>query len=182
MSVFTFSRLELPSIEYMMAGKKYERMKKTLLALLISQRVKVFDAEGGASGKWKALSPSTMEIRQEKLSGSDGNGAAALKGRGAGGSDIKILQDSGLLRSSFTGQAYGPAGTEGVALHEESIEGDEVSISTPVEYARIQNDGGTIKNGFGKGIEIVIPPRPFDEFSEEDKGQISELLEHYLNG
>lgn len=193
MSLFTFSTFQLPEVPNMVSGPKWERMKKSLVALLVSQRIKVFNAQGGASGKWKALSKSTRQVRQEKVNASNGKGLSRIrerkiKGRG----EIKILQDSGLLRSSFTGVPFGSSGSEGLSHHEETIDTNEVSISTNVAYARIQNDGGNIVRTSGhtqvdgkthfKASVITIPARPFDEFSEADKSDINELLELYLNG
>lgn len=191
MAIFYFSKLLLPDIENKIQGPGWEGFKKSVIALMIHQRIAVFDAEAGASGHWKPLSPATLEIREDKLPGVKSNNPvtrkrqierAKAKAAAKGMNAIKILQDKGLLRSSFTGVPFGSAGAQGAALHKEEIGEDEVAISTPVEYARIQNSGGVIKNGFGKGIRIIIPARPFDEFSEKDKEEINQLTEVYLNG
>lgn len=51
----------------------------------------------------------------------------------------------------------------------------EVGISTnDVPYAAIHNFGGVIKNGFGRGIQIIMPMRKYIMFQDED-------LEKYIN-
>jgi phage gpG-like protein len=174
---FEFSILQVPSIPDRMKGDGYERFKRTLLALLLSQRFQVFNDETSLEGPWAPLSGQHLVRRLGKV---------PAKRRDEPGA-VKILQDKGVLRQSFT-DAQGP----GNGYRIEETQGDEVRLATSVEYARIQNDGGTINwpgttRGFGRGItipahDITIPARPYDQFTDENVREINELTELYLNG
>lgn len=182
---FEFSDLKIPDVPDVFAkGDLYERFKRTLAAKLFGQRAEVFDKEGGASGPWQPLAKSTLARRQGKIKASKRR-QQALKRKGMGG--VKILQDRGLLRQSFTPDA-GP----GSAFKIEETSGDQVRIATNVAYAAINNLGGVVgfpgtNNGFGRGITIpahpiTIPARPFDEFSDQDLTEVNELTELFVDG
>jgi len=138
-----FSKFELPKIEDKSKGPKFERLKGDILGLMLEQRIGTFDAEASPDGEWQELSPKT------KRSNEDGH---------------KILQDKGILRASFTERNDGNS--------EQSIDGDEISLQSNVEYAALQNFGS--KDG-------THPPRRFDLFSEEDLAEIDILIQDYLN-
>lgn len=108
------------------------------------------------------------------------------------GKGAKILQDTGRLKQSMSYK----------------LEGDnEVAIGTNVEYARIHNEGGTVripamtirpknasvlhwvdKGGndvFAKSVKmpartVKIPKRTFLMFQEEDKENIVKIFSEYL--
>lgn len=182
---FEFSELPVPEIKNVFDNAEdFERLKRTVAAKLFSQRAEVFDQQGGASGQWQALARSTL-ARRNKLIKTSKKRASDLRDKGMGG--VKILQDTGTLRQSFTPEA-GPGNADRI----EEINGDQVRIATNVEYAAIHNFGGVInfpgtKNGFGRGIEIpahaiTIPARPFDEFSDQNLDEINELTELFVDG
>jgi hypothetical protein len=170
-AVFEFARFHLPEPvrEFTAAGKA--RFKGSLLALIVSQRIEIFEREGGLT-PWVEHSQRYRAalVRRNKKRGAHDAG------------NVKILQDSGILRSSFTGKPFGPGGAEGLRFHAEWMAEDEVGIATIVEYAPIQNHGGVIANGFGRGIAITIPARPFDEFTDPNLEEIQQLTEAFING
>lgn len=174
---FTFSHLGIPLIPNKMQGEKYERFKAKIVALLLHQRLETFMQERSAQGPWQPLSETHQARRLGKVPERKRDQPGA----------VKMLQDSGLLRQSFT-EDEGP----GSAFRDIDTVGDVVSLATSMPYARIQNEGGTInwpgtKNGFGRGIEIpahpiTIPARPIDQFTEQDRKELNELTENYING
>lgn len=182
--IFEFSHFELPDIENKLSGEKYEELKRSIVTLLMSQRARVFNDESSPDGHWAPLGSSQQARRDGKLKDIQAARLAALKKKGF--NLTKILQDTGLLRESFT-DTSGP----GNAYRKVETSGDEVSLSTAVTYAAIQNFGGTIhhpgtSNGFGRGVQIpayniTIPDRPFDQFSDQDELEIKQLIAGYLN-
>lgn len=184
---FSFTKIDVPEIPNRFeeeGGRVYENFKKSLAGVLFTQRAEVFDQQGGASGGWVPLAPSTLARRNKKIKSSKAR-KNALAAKGMGG--VKILQDKGTLRQSFT-----PDSGPGDAFKVVETDGDQVRIATNVKYAAIHNFGGTIawpgtSKGFGRGIEIpahpiTIPARPFDEFSDQDLTEINELTENFVNG
>lgn len=171
MARLIFSELKLPVLKNRMAGPSYQRFKKTILALMFTQRLDVFQSESSNDGPWKPLKKATARRRVKKI---------PKKKRKKG---FKILQDNGVLRQSMT--------TDGAPEQETSIDGDEVSLASNVEYAAIHNFGGTInhpgtENGFGRGIKIPphkinIDARPFDQFTPTHIREHKELADSYLN-
>lgn len=166
MSLNQFSELKLaefiPSeLHYKFKGERYENFKKDVIALILGQRVDVFNDGRGRDGAWAPTKNHSDPSH-------------------------KPLNDTGVLRNSFT-----DLGGKGSEYKEEFIGEDEVGIKTNVEYAAIHNYGGTIShpgtsNGFGKGIvisahDIYIEARPFDEFTDEHIAEINELTEAYIN-
>ncbi len=175
--LFSFNHLELPPLTNKMTGPQYENMKRTIVSLMLGQRLEVFSSESSNAGRWPSLAAQTMRGRLEKVPKARRNDIGA----------VRMLVDKGILRQSFTDSA-GP----GTAFREERTDGDEVSIATHVPYTAIHNYGGTIShpgtsNGFGRKIKIrphliAIPARPFDQFTPDHEDQIGELVEGYLNG
>src|SRR4051812_62072 len=137
---FEFSEIKLPLIDNRMKGQDYERFKRTLVGLLMTQRAAVFNAEESLEGAWKGLGGAHLVNRLNKL-------PEAMRDQPGA---VKILQDTGVLRNSFTDGAG-----SGSEQRIEETSGDEVRLATAVPYAKIQNDGGTInwpgtQNGFGR--------------------------------
>jgi phage gpG-like protein len=122
-NILEFSQLKLPVLENKLDAPGRGRLLRSLAALMFAQRLVVFNTEGGPN-PWKPLSPKY----------------AAQKLRKHGGNDSKILSFSDRLKQSFT-----PARGAG---SDEKITDDTAIISTHVEYAAIQNFGGT----------VLIPP------------------------
>ncbi|MFV8250242.1 phage virion morphogenesis protein [Bdellovibrio bacteriovorus] len=147
-------------------------MKDDILALMFTQRMDTFAKEESAEGKWEPLSKRHSAKRLAKV-------PKEKREPGA----VKILQDKGFLRGSFT-IPNGP-------MQEMSKSGEEVRLATHIPYAAIHNFGGTIqhpgtRNGFGRGVlikphSITIPARPFDQFREKDLTEMNELMEKYIN-
>lgn len=164
--MFESTKFIPPEIKNKIKGTEWEELKVDLLVVILGQRLEVFRSGESASGKWAPLKKNSL--RKYK------------------GKEHHILQDEGILRNSFTSGSG-----EGSEFKEEIITADEVVLATNVEYAAIHNEGGTINhpgtdNGFGRGIvipahSIEIEARPFNEFSDEQTDEISELIEMYLN-
>ena len=133
-----------------------------IAATLQTQRAMIFDKEGAYNGreKWK---PSQRALKKGGMT----------------------LSKSGALRRSIAPRNNGivPGKDRGTII---MIEGTKVSIGTTLAYAAIHNYGGTIKhpgtrNGFGRGIRIrphniVIPKRPFLDYTSEDKKEVVDTL------
>jgi len=177
-----FNQLELPEIVNRVQGPQYKQFKADLLALMFTQRTRVFENEEGPDGPWEPLKKGQAKKRFEKLPGKVQRALLTPEVAFIAG-EAKILQDNRLLLQSFT--------VQGGPQQETSIDGDEVQLGTNVEYAAIHNFGGTIdhpgtENGFGKGIHIPrhnieIQQRQFDHFTTQDIQEIEELADSYLN-
>ena len=171
MGLLIFNELKLPVLTNRMKGPVYEKFKKTILALMFTQRLDVFESESSRDGPWERLSTTTAKRRLKKI---------PKKKRKKG---FKILQDDGTLRQSMT--------VDGDLHQQTNLQDDTVSLTSNVEYAAIHNFGGTIKhpgtkNGFGKGIKIPahkinIPARPFDQFTDTHIEEHKELAQSYLD-
>lgn len=185
--LFEFSEITLPSIPNKITGPKFEELKRTLSALMFSQRLDTFDAEAGRDGPWKPLSQVQNDRRELKLEKISAQREKDLAKKGF--NRIKILQDTGILRQSFTPET-GP----GNAFKHVELGEDFVRISTNLPYARIQNKGGTIVPKTKKTLvfhgadgaaifakKVTIPARPFDEFTDSQEKELAELTETYLN-
>jgi phage gpG-like protein len=126
---FEFSEITLPPIPNKLEGERFERFKRDLSAVMFTQRMGVFEAQASRDGPWKPLAPATMRERLSRVSAAKRGNAGA----------VKILQDRGVLRQSFT-----PESGPGSAFKHVEIGEDYVRNSTNVEYARIHNEGGQI--------------------------------------
>lgn len=60
--------------------------------------------------------------------------------------------------------------------------GTTVRVGTNLVYGAIHQFGGTITNGFGRGISITIPARPYLGLSDADRTAIAELVTDRLEG
>lgn len=182
MARLEFTDLELPDIVNRVQGPQYQQFKGDLLALMFTQRTRVFDNEEGPDGPWKPLKKGQARKRFKKLPGKVQRALLTPEVAFIAGEN-KILQDDRVLLQSFT--------IQGAPQQETSTNGDEVFLGSNVEYAAIHNFGGTIKhpgtdNGFGRGIKISphninIPQRQFDHFTSQDIAEIEELTRSYLN-
>lgn len=174
MAIFEFNELDMPEFEDKLTAPRRRLLLADISALMLSQRLEVFDTEN--DGQWAPLSVQAYRARLSKVPSKNRRKKNA----------VKILQDSGVLRQSFT-SASGP----GSSQKEVEVTDDMARIATHVEYAAIHNYGGTIKhpgtkNGFGRGISIpahsiTIPARPFDQFREKDKQEIELLTRKFLD-
>ena len=157
-------------------GPGFQRLKNTILTILIGQKDNLFDQSVGPDGEtWAPLSKRAIANRNKKN--------AKVKNKTRQSDGHKILMDTGVLRNSLTnaGAPYSLA----------AISGNEIVVGTNVPYAAIQNFGGTIQNpgtenGFGIGIHIkpytiTIPARPFIGFGDSDEKEVGEAVEHYVN-
>lgn len=125
---FEFSEITLPPIEDKLEGSRFERYKRDMSSVMFTQRAQVFSDQASREGPWKPLAPSTLKERLSRVpNGKHGPGS------------VKILQDKGTLRQSFT-----PESGPGNAFKHVEIGEDFVQNSTNVEYARIQCKGGSI--------------------------------------
>jgi phage gpG-like protein len=186
--LFEFNEITLPEIPNKLEGVSFEKFKGDMSAKLFSQRLEVFNAESSRDGPWKPLSQLQQERREAKLGSVTRLRQQQLAGKGF--AKVKILQDRGVLRQSFT-----PESGPGNAFRHVELGEDFVRISTNVEYARIHNKGGVIRpvkaaalvfQAPGGGLifakKVTIPARPFDEFTDANEAELAELTEHYLNG
>lgn len=54
--------------------------------------------------------------------------------------------------------------------------GTTVRVGTNLVYGAIHQFGGTITNGFGRGISITIPARPYLGLSDGDRAAVAALV------
>jgi phage virion morphogenesis protein len=145
-------------------GAKFTKLKGDLLGMMIQWKENDFENQTDPDGNpWTPLSKKTIAKRLEK-------------GKGA-----KILEDTFSLKNSLKAKDNGVNSTSG----------NEVILGTNVEYAKIQNFGGTImmpenKNAFGLKIvspahPIIIPARPFMGIGKKDEEEITEAIEFFLS-
>src|SRR6201984_2715558 len=203
MAIVEFSKIELPPLDDKLTPSRTRRLLNNIMALMLFQRLEVFNNEGGRS-KW---APLTKKY-------------AAWKLRRYGGKSSKILSLSNALRQSFTatGGQNKPSGNGEAIITE-----DSATLQTHVEYAAAQNFGSThiipargkvevhvkvfnersgregqhrfaSKKEVAKFLEkgsknftihardmtygshiVTIPKRPFDEFRDKDTAEIQEL-------
>jgi phage gpG-like protein len=185
---FEFSEITLPEIPDRLSGPRFQEFKGSMSALLFSQRLEVFNSESSRDGPWKPLSQIQMDQRLKSLERVDSWRQQQLASKGF--AKVKILQDKGTLRQSFTPET-GP----GNAYKHVELGEDFVRVSTNVPYARIQNQGGTIVPVRAKALafqgangqmifakKVTIPARPFDQFTDANEEELAELTEAYLNG
>jgi len=186
--LFEFNEIRLPEIPNKLEGPRFEKFKRDMASKMFSQRLDTFNAESSRDGPWKPLSDLQSKRRDEKLARVSPERLATLAAKGF--SRVKILQDKGTLRQSFT-----PESGPGNAFKHVEIQEDSVRIITNLPYARIQNQGGTIYPKKGKFLvfpgpggglifakKVTIPARPYDQFTDEQEADLAELTEHYLNG
>lgn len=58
----------------------------------------------------------------------------------------------------------------------------QVYVGSDIIYSRVHECGATIANGFGRGIHIKIPPRPFFGPALEDtKDEVEQVFENTLH-
>ena len=158
----TVSKLSLPEIKDKLSGPDYARLKWNLVALLLSQRLEVFESESSVDGPWEPIKDVDAKLgRRRKDYKRDSKSGQRMRDKD------KILHDSGVLRNSFSSSSGG-----GNEYLRRQVEGDEVGIETTVEYAAVQNFGSKKKNH---------PARPFDEFTDDHLEEINELMQDHLN-
>lgn len=164
--------LELPHLKNAFSTENFKQLKNTVLALMFTQMLTRFETETDSDGnKWKPLKDEQFKRRNKKIK------SPAKKG------NIKVLQDDGTLRQSWTQR-----GAEG---NEVSMGGKDVVLGSNIEYVRTHNEGLTIQhpgteNGFGKGIKIPpykiqMPERRMTGFSTQDQEEIDELVLSFLD-
>lgn len=166
-----FDTPQLPPLTNAFSPIKLLEVKRDIVALLFTQMLERFDREEDFEGQqWERLKSNQFNRRNKKIKN------PAKKG------NIKVLQDDGTLRQSWTQQ-----GAEG---NEIINRGNETGIGTNIVYAQIHDQGGFIQhpgtnNGFGKGIEIApykieMPRRQMTGFSTRNLKEIEELIDSHL--
>lgn len=114
-----------------------------------------FEKEG--EPKWKELSQTTLRLRKNK-------------------SSSKILQDTGRLKGTMTGRR-GKTGSH-KRIYPRKM---EFGISSNYETAHYMQLGAFVRNGWGKGIPIKIPARPYIHFVNRDIPAIEKIFQKYLD-
>lgn len=166
-----FDSPNLPPLTNAFSPTKLVQVKRDIVALLFTQMLERFDREEDFRGKqWQRLGKNQKKNRNAKIKN------PAKKG------NIKVLQDDGTLRQSWT-----QAGATG---NEVINNAREAGIGTNIAYAGVHNDGLTINhpgtdNGFGKGIKIApykieMPKRQMTGFSTQNEREIEELIDSHL--
>jgi phage gpG-like protein len=164
----------------------FEKLKRTLLALMIRQKDLVFRSETDPDGlPWEKLSTQSLNKRLSKNRSTKDISKLNEKRIGAGLAKLsshKILQSTGLLRNSLT--------QSGAPYSSGSVGSNEISLGTFVPYAVIHQYGGVIKNpgtdnGFGMGIKIkpysiTMPQRSFIGFGKQDDAESTELISSFI--
>lgn len=157
--------------------RNFPRIVQAIAADIQTNRGLLFDNEGAYSGhsKWKDLA-SGLNRKVAK------NG---LQSR-------QILRKSGALKNSIGPQnPTGAPGPNGSVTYGGDYRQPIVKVGTSLKYAKILNDGGTIKhpgtkNGFGRGIkikphDIKIPPRNFTDWNSTDGNNMKIMLKNLVD-
>ncbi len=148
-------------------GSVFEKLKRSLLTLMIRQKDILFQQSTDPAGSpWKPLSQLVADTKnaKSKLSAEE---ISEKQKTNPNFKMHKILIDTGALKNSMTATS--------APYSVRSTAGNVVEIGTNIPYARIQNYGGKIKSR--SGAEIVIPARPFIGISDRDDTQIQEKIE-----
>ena len=131
--------------------------------MLVSSTIQRFEDEEGPDGKaWKPSIRATPseDSRAPVRRGKDGRllkgSGKKIKGRKGG----KTLTDTARLRKSIEHRATG----------------DEVTVGSNVEYARIHQMGGRA----GRGLSVDLPARPYLGVSKQDAEDIREMVGDFL--
>ena len=131
--------------------------------MLVSSTIQRFEDEEGPDGKaWKPSIRATPseDTRAPVRRGKDGRllkgSGKKIKGRKGG----KTLTDTARLRKSIEHRATG----------------DEVTVGSNVEYARIHQMGGRA----GRGLSVDLPARPYLGVSKQDAEDIREMVGDFL--
>ena len=191
-SIFEFSQLKFPELENKLDRDGTQRLLNNIVALMLSQRLDIFDKEGG-DDKWKPLSDDSFNARINKIANTKIRNLAR-KGKkipdqlNIRKTSVKILQDKGLLRQSFSA-ARGSGNMYRFTYTTDS----EAGLESHLPYAAIQNFGGTIVpktkkalsffNSHGMRVfarKVTIPARPFNQFREADLKELQELISNFL--
>ena len=160
-------------------GPGYEKLKRSLLSILLGQKDRLFQTGTDPNGNtWAPLSQKAAKRKTKK----NRLNAEELASKGEKYSAHKVLVDTGTLKNSLT--------VSNAAYGERSTDGNEISIGTNVSYARIHNFGGTIERKSNRQIKgkeetwavnVGIPARPFIGFGKSDSEQISEKIEAFMS-
>jgi phage gpG-like protein len=159
--------------------KSLKRIQISIAADIQTSRGLIFDGEGQYQDhqKWADLK-SGLNLKKEK------NGLQTRQ----------ILRKTGALKNSLSPSTpSGKAGPDGYVRLEGDIKTPVVAVGTNLKYARIHDQGGTIKhpgtsNGFGRGIKIPahkieMPKRNFSDWTRDDEANMQKmLLTDILNG
>lgn len=167
------------SIPNIFEGEMYERLKQSLLSLMLGQKDDVFEGQHDPEGApWAPLSTKAARKKEKK-----GNKLSA-KQKNTTWQSHKILIDTGTLQNSLS-VSKGRGSIRGT-------EGDEVFIGTNLPYAAIHQFGGVIEKktlhsmGGLRTTEnyssaVVIPARPFLGFGKRDADEVREKIEAYVS-
>lgn len=137
--------------------------------------LKRFETSTGPDGQpWEANTQATLDAYLRKLGGAydkAGNRTGTKKGWGEGGAKA--------------GKALGakrPLIGESRALSttiDYRVSGNTLEVGSPMEYAAMQQFGGT--KGEFPNLWGDIPARPFLGVSEQDEGKILDVLQRYFS-
>ena len=147
-------------------GPEFEKLKRSLLTVMIRQKDKLFQESKDPSGTgWKPLSLLVAASKNARSLKSDAD-IAKLKKNNTNFDQHKILIDTGALKNSLT--------STNAPYAIRSVSGSDVTLGTNLPYAAIQNFGGKIQRN---GYTVEIPARPFIGFGAADNAQIQEKIQ-----
>jgi phage gpG-like protein len=163
-----YTTLSFPEVKDKISGSQFQLLKANVATLMMGQRLDTFEAQASVDGPWAPIKDVESKLIKKRKDfakewGDLKSGAIDKLSKKAQNmlKKNKILVDTGILRASFTGNSTGVEITE-----------EEITIFTNVEYAARMNFGW-------KG---QTPPRRFDEFTPEQEGDISRMIQDYLDG
>ena len=159
-------------------GSAFERLKRSLMTLMVKQKDNLFRNEVDPSGTpWKPL----QQLTKNQRTSSKKSEAQLAKSNAESDSKFeqhKILQDSRALMKSLTSTALVNGGVR-------STSANEIILGTNLPYAAIQNFGSNSVLGQRTRISdkkvlsqrrMGIPARPFIGFGEADNKQVQEKI------
>ena len=154
------------------AGRPYELLKGSLLAIMMRQKDKVFKSQTTPDGQpWQKLSPLTESLRR--------------KGPKASRNPNQILSDTGMMKNSIT--------FAGAPHSVNDTTGDKAELGTNVPYAKVHQFGAVIVPKNPAGVLVIpngnhpvflkrarIPARPFMGFGQKDEEPITEKIQAFV--
>lgn len=166
-----FKTKALGEFEDIFTGEKYERLKASILTVILRQKDLLFRNSVDPDGKpWQPLA-TLSEKRKIAKNAKITNDKKKQK-------KTKILVDTSNLKNSLSVLGGGNS--------IQDTTGDSISVGTNVEYAAIHNFGGQIQRQKGyeskEDVQLtIIPARPFIGLGDDDLNQINEKIENYID-
>ena len=153
------------------APETFTKLKRSLLAIMLRQKDKLFQASTDPDGKaWEPLHSLSASRKNKKSKKTDAQ-IQELQKTNKNFAQHKILIDTGALKNSLT-SAVAPYSIR-------STDNSDISLGTNLPYAKIQNFGGQLKRN-GSVVGNIVA-RPYIGFGFQDDQQITEKISSFVS-